>query len=189
MTTLECLSLIALLISGLAVGAAMTLSNGRVARAVRQMERTYRRQKSLEMEQILAQEMERRRIEVQQELRRTDDAWREVLNQLLADAALDDDLHIGPAGLLSLSAAPSPRFAVAEAAGRILLFTTAPETLRKIGLLQRESRTIPLDADLYPTARVEVQAVWEYLAEQRIGADAPALPRQAAWYLIVEAEK
>lgn len=184
MTALEWLALLVLLTCALAAGAAVTLSNGAVTRAIRRLERTYRRHKSLELEQLQARAVAARRAEVEALLARQD-GWRQVLDQLLADAV--PGARVGPEGVLSLSADPAPRFLVAgEADGRAYLFTTsAPETPRR-RLRGRTRAPMPLDAALHPAARVEVQAVWEHLvARHPHPGQIPVLPRQAGWFLAI----
>ncbi|HHH42490.1 MAG TPA: hypothetical protein ENK56_10875 [Chloroflexi bacterium] len=158
-------------------------------RAIRSLERTYRRQKSLELEQVQAQLIAQRRAEVEALLAEPE-GWRKVVDQLLADALPDITARVGEIGVLDLSAAPVPRFSVAGVNGQGYLFTTSPEALQKVGLLRqvRVVESVPLDASLHPAARVEVQAVWEHLAEQRLPSECPysyVLPRQAEWFLMV----
>ncbi len=192
MTALEWLAFIILLIVGVTAGAAVTLSNGAVTGAIRRLERTYRQQKSLELEQLQAQLVAGRRAEVEAALARPD-GWRKVLDQLLADALGEAGASVGPAGVLDLSVEPAPRFTVSGENGRLYLFTTAPELLRKVGLVGRREEPLPLDASLHPAARAEVQAVWEHLAAQRLtprpasGVGGTTLPRQAGWFLVVRA--
>jgi type II secretory pathway pseudopilin PulG len=189
MTPVEWLAFVVLLIVGVAAGAAVTLSNGVVARAICNLEQTYRRQKSLELEQLQAQVVARRRAEVETLLAEPE-GWRKVIDQLLADALPDITARVGKIGVLDLSAAPVPRFSVAGVNGQGYLFTTSPEALRRVGLLRQVQvvHTTPLDASLHPAARVEVQAVWEHLAAQRLPGECPystVLPRQAEWFLMV----
>ena len=184
MTTVEWLAFFVLLVSALAAGGAVTLSNAAVTRAIRRLEATYRRQKSLELEQLQAQVVARRRAEVEEELAQPN-GWRKVLDQLLADALPEVGATVGQAGVLDLSADPAPRFTVAGKDGRLYLFTTSPEALRrKVGLVGWKGEAVPLDASLHPAARAEVQAVWEHLAERRLR-ERPVLPRQAEWFLVV----
>jgi len=136
-TTVEWLAFFVLLVSALAAGGAVTLSNAAVTRAIRRLTRTYRRQKSLELEQLQEEVVGRRMQEVRRDIEAGPEGWRKVLNQVLADAP-DTGHRIGPAGLLNLSVEPVPRFAVAGKDGWEYLFTTSPEALRrKRGLPQR----------------------------------------------------
>lgn len=187
MTGTEWLALVILLVAGVTAGAAFTLSNGAVTRAIRRLERSYRRQKALELELLQAEVVNRREREVRQRLATDPDAWRALLNQLLADAYPAAPVQVGPAGLLSLAVTPGPRLVVASQTGT-LIFTTDPEPLRRVGLVGRREMPVPLDAGLHPAARVEMQAVWEHLAAQRLGDVAPVLPRQAAWFVMAQAE-
>jgi hypothetical protein len=184
MTAIEWLAFFVLLVSALAAGAVVALSNGAVTRAIRRLERTYRRQKSLELEQLQAQAVERRRVEVERLLER-EGSWQGVLDQVLADALPDATACVGREGVLDLNVSPAPRFTVAGVDGRSYLFTTSPEALRRVGMVGRKNRVIPLDATLSPAARVEVQVLWDHLASGRLRESAPALPRQAEWFLVV----
>jgi hypothetical protein len=167
-----------------ALGAGGVLGLVSVARAVRSLEHTYRRQKSLELEQMQAQAVAQRRAEVEGLLAR-EGGWRLVLNQVLADALPEARTRIGQEGVLDLNFAPAPRFTVAGVDGRTYLFTIAPDLLRRAGMLKRREQVVVLDAALSPAVRQEVQAVWDHLASQRLREQAPVLPRQAEWFLIV----
>jgi hypothetical protein len=155
------------------------------ATAFRSLRNTYRRHKSLELEQLQAQVVNQRKAEVQRLLE--EDRWQQVLNQLLADALAGPSAFVGQEGILTLSADPAPRFAVAGPSAVVeYVFTTQPQE-QGSGLWQRLRRrepVIPLDAALHPAARVEMQAVWEHLAEKRLRDEAPASPRQAEWFLV-----
>lgn len=188
MTGLEWLAFLVLLIVGLAAGAAATVSNGAVTAAIARLERTYRRQKGLELEQVQAAEVARLEAQARAALAQPD-GWRRVLDQALADALPGAGARVGAAGVLDLSACPAPRFTVAGVDGRSYLFTTAPDALRAVGLLRRKEEAVPLDATLSPALRVEVQAVWESLAAGRLAeGQTPTLPRQAEWFLIARQE-
>jgi hypothetical protein len=179
---MEWLAFFVLLVVGLTAAGAFTLSNGAVTRAIGKLERTYRRQKALELEQLEAQAVARRRQEVHALLERSG-GWRAVLDQLLADALPATGAGIGPEGVLEVSAVPAPRFTAAGSNGCDFLFTTSPDALRKFRLLGRKDEVVPLDAALHPAARVEIQSVWDHLAARRLTGDLPVLPRQAAWYV------
>ena len=83
---------------------------------------------------------------------------------------------------MSRSCSPVPRLDVTGQDGRRYTFTVAPDTVRQRWTLGRD-RAVSLDASLSPTVRVEVQAVWEHLAQQR-HLDLRTLPRRAEWYLV-----
>ena len=149
------------------------------AAAVRSLERTYRRQKSQELELQQYRLVAQRQEELKKVLAQTG-GWREVLKQVIADALPDEGTN-----LLSLgngSATPAPHF-VALGDKREYVFTVSPDALRERGLFRRD-RVIPLDASLSPTVRVEVQAVWQHLVD-RHSPDSRALPRRAEWFLVV----
>ena len=185
MTSVEWLAWIVLMMVGLGTGAVVTLSNGRVAREVRKLARAYRRQKSLELEQLQARLVAEREAEVKGELSQAGGVER-VLNQLLADALPETGAVVGREGVLDVSVTPAPRFTVAGPEGHQYLFTTAPDLLRSVGMLGRKDAATPLDAAIHPAARAEVQAVWEHVAARRLRGPQPTyLPRQAAWYLVV----
>jgi hypothetical protein len=185
MTSVEWLAWIVLMIVGLGTGAVVTLSNWRVAREVRKLTASYRRQKSLELEQLQARRVAEREAEVKRELAQVGGVER-VLNQLLADALPETGAVVGREGVLDVSVSPAPRFTVAGPNGYQYTFTTAPDLLRSVGILGRKDAATPLDAAIHPAARAEVQAVWEHVAARRLRGPQPTyLPRQAAWYLIV----
>jgi hypothetical protein len=185
MTSLEWLAWVVLMIVGLATGGVVTASNWRVAREVRRLAAAYRRQKSLELEQLQARLVAEREVEVKGELSQAGGLER-VLNQLLADALPETGAAVGREGVLDASVSPAPRFTLAGVDGCQYLFTTAPDLLRSVGMLDRKDDPVPLDAALHPAARAEVQAVWEHVAARRLRGPQPSyLPRQAAWYLVV----
>ncbi|MGD1991983.1 MAG: hypothetical protein PVI59_02210 [Anaerolineae bacterium] len=185
MTSVEWLAWIVLMIVGLGTGAVVTLSNWRVAREVRKLTSSYRRQKSLELEQLQARLVAEREAEVKRELAQAGGVKR-VLSQLLADALPETGAVVGREGVLDASISPAPRFTVAGPDGHQYLFTTAPDLLRSVRMLGRRDNVLPLDAAIHPAARAEIQAVWEHVAARRLRGPQPAyLPRQAAWYLVV----
>jgi hypothetical protein len=160
--------------------------------AIRGLERTYRRQKSLELEQLQAQAIDARRREMAQLLASEEDGWQTVIDQLLVDADRQSVAALphgseraGRLSLLDISMVPVPRFTVAGPGDVTYLFTTSPRALRQIHILSRKHKAVALDASLHPAARVEVQAVWDHLAARRLpGQGTAALPRQAAWFLV-----
>jgi hypothetical protein len=154
------------------------------AASERSRERTYRRLKSAELEHLQSEAVERRRREAGETLARPN-GWRKILDQLLADSLPETGSRVGREGVLDLSVLPAPRFTVAGPDGRSYLFTTAPEALRKLRLVSRRDKVIPLDAAVHPAARVEAQAVWEHLVAERLKGSAPALPRRAEWFLVL----
>jgi hypothetical protein len=185
MKTVEWLAWLVLMAVAAGAGAVITLSNGRVAREVRKLARAYRRQKSLELEQLQARLVAEREAEVKRELAQAGGVER-VLNQLLADALPETGAVVGREGVLDVSVTPAPRFTVAGPNGYQYTFTTAPDLLRSVGMLGRKDEAVPLDAAIHPAARAEVQAVWEHVAARRLRGPQPTyLPRQAAWYLVV----
>lgn len=151
------------------------------AAAVRGLESTYRRQKTQEFELTLAGEMAAHLAGVRQRLGEmgNPEPWRDIMAQLLADAGLE------PAPLLyaqevSVEPCPHVTFSGMGANGQVLFLATQPELVK-----QWRDRVIPLDTGLSHYARVEAQALWEYLAAHKIVGEQPVLPRDAAWYLVV----
>ncbi len=189
MATIEWVAFCVLLVSAVAAGAAITLSNGAVTRAIRAMEHTYRRQKSLELELLQAQEIARRRTGL--ELVLTRGVWRQVLRQVLADALGADSVDTSAWTLIDLSAVPSQFVVGQDERGDRFIFTTAPDRVQHRGFLGfGGDRVIPLDAGVSRTVGVEVEAVWKHLAGERgLETRASALPRQASWSLVLKAGK
>jgi len=188
MTTGDWLAFFVLVVTALVAGSAVTISNGAVTRAIYRLERTYRRQKSLELERLHAQLVAQRRAEVEQILARPD-GWRRVLNQVLADVLPDVTVRLGDADPLEVAVVPVPRFTVQGTNGMRYTFTTSPEALQlHFGRRMKTLDVVPLDASFHPSVRTEVQAVWEYLEARWVPEDCPlatALPRQAEWFLVV----
>jgi hypothetical protein len=178
---------ILVLAGGLAFAAVSSLTQ---AAAVHRLERTYRRHKGLELEHLQAQVVAHREAEVK-ELLQSQDGWQQIVVQLLADALPQTGELVGTDGLIDIAVGPVPRFTVAGTGEHSFLFTTSPLALRKLGILTRKDKPIPLDASLHPAARVEIQAVWDHLAANRLSTDQGVkLPRQGEWFLIVrEAEQ
>ena len=154
--------------------------------ATRSLERTYRQHKNLELERLQVQAVAMRKEELREALGQAD-GWREVLQQVLADAlptAAIASTDNGWITVLKVSLTP-PYFVVArQESGEEYVFTVSPPGR---GLLKRNV-VIPLDASLAVTARVEVQMVWQYLASKR-GFERRVLPRQAEWYLVIQKKK
>ncbi len=155
--------------------------------AIRSLTRIYRRQKALEMELRQQRVIVERQAEVQT-LLATTDGWQQVLQQIVADALPDAATNTTDAAtewltVTDVAASPAPSLSVArqDESGESYTFTVSPR--RRRWTLRRE-RVIPLDAALFPTARVEIQAVWEYLAKRR-ELDTRTLPRRAEWYVVV----
>ena len=145
------------------------------AAAVRSLERTFRRQKSLELELAMAQDLTARLDDLREHLSSSSRAWREIAGQLLLDAGVAPSEEV----VLNLDEASvlPPHFAI-SAGGNRYLFTTDPSQAR------RRDRVVPLDAaTVSPFARVEAHALWAHLTEQ----DVPAvvLLRNVAWYVVV----
>ncbi len=157
--------------------------------AVRSLARIYRRQKALEMELRQRRVIAERQAEVQA-LLATTDGWQQVLQQIVADALPDAATHTTATDtatewltVTDVAVSPAPSLSVArqDESGESYTFTVSPR--RRRWALSRE-RVIPLDAALFPTARVEIQVVWEYLAKRR-DLDTRTLPRRAEWYVVV----
>jgi hypothetical protein len=172
---------VAVLLVGLALNAFGSLSQ---ALAVRSLERTYRRHKAQELELAMNQTLTSHQEQVRERLATDSDAWRGVVRQLLTDAGVDGDAT--PASALDISATPCPHFTVAGANGQpCYLFTTDPGSLRSSRTVRRRDQTVLLDMTLSPFARVEAQALWDHLAQRRLHGKQLALPRDAAWWLVI----
>lgn len=196
MTPIDWLVILVVLIVGAGAALAVILSNAAVTRSINHLERSYRRQKTLELEQLQAQLMANRDGELREILDDSDGSWRQVVQQLLADAFPERiATDTGSDGWLTLAEVSDrpPQFAVGrqDETGETFLFSASREALSgSPGLrdiifnLLRRDPIIAVDASLSPTARVEVEAVWRHLAQTR-SLDPLALPRKAEWYLTV----
>jgi hypothetical protein len=183
MTPIEWLAFFVLLLSALAAGAVVTISNGAVARAVARVEATYRRQKSQQLEFTMRREMAARLAQLHVELKGPD-AWLDVVGQLLTDAGVAFDG--ARLAVSSVAADPNPCLVVTAGETWRYVFTTAdPARLRAGHAIRRRDRVVPLDATLSPYARIEAQALWDHFSRQRpLGR--VTLPRDAAWHLVVQ---
>jgi hypothetical protein len=170
--------LLVALIAGLAFTGFSSLAQ---AAAIRSLERTYRRQKSQELELALGRELTAHLEQLRTHLAGGEDAWRGVVRQLLVDAGIGDAAMLEAGGV---SIEPVPCLVV-EGGSRRYLFTTAPDELRRNDAVRRSDRVILLDAALSPFARIEAQALWDHLAAQRWHGGQTTLPRDATWYLVV----
>jgi hypothetical protein len=155
-----------------------------VSRAIRHLERTYRRQKALELEQLQAQTLSRRRDKLRNLFARPK-GWKEVVQQLLVDAQVLNPAEAASAlhDRVRVSAAP-PHFVVGTATGHYLFTTALDQAHGEWDRVIRGGEVVSLDAALSPTARVEAQALWEHFARDG-GLQASALPRDSAWHLAV----
>ena len=169
--------IVAALLAGLALNGFASLSQ---AAAVRSLERTYRRQKSQELEQAFGRDLTARLEQLRGHLTGEPDAWREVVRQLLVDAGVGTDST--SIDEVEVSANSHPCFVVAGN-GRHYLFTTDPSRLRKSRAIRWRDRVIALDTALSPFARVEAQALWDHLAQESRNGQT-TLPRNVAWYLV-----
>jgi hypothetical protein len=143
------------------------------AAAVRALERTYRRHKTQEFELAMAREIADHTAQLQQQLKKAPDAWRDMFAQLVANAGLGRVLF----SYTEVSTEPCVHFGATGSDGRLYVFTTDPAPLRKRG-----DRVMLLDANLSLFARVNAYVLWMHLAH-KIGN--PTVPDDAAWYLIV----
>ena len=151
------------------------------AAAVRSLQQTYRRQKSQELELVMAHEIAARREQLRERLASGPNAWREIVRQLLADARVASDTTL--IDVSDISATPYPSFVV-TGNGWEYVFTTAPGRPRGVRALRRRERVVSLDAALSLFARIEAQALWDHLA-QGLRGEQTTLPRDVAWYLVV----
>jgi hypothetical protein len=145
------------------------------AAAVRSFEQTFRRQKSLELELTMAQDVTARLDDLREHLSSSNRAWREIAGQLLIDAGIA--FSVGVVLSQDESSVTPPYFAISGGGNRYL-FTTDPSQA------SRRDLVVPLDAaTVSPFARIEAHALWAHL----IGQDMPTavLLRNVAWYIIV----
>lgn len=111
--------------------------------------------------------------------------WLPVASQLIADA-LAKPAFIGPgAALLDASSSPAPRFAIPGVDGRRYCFTVSPKLLKKHKLILGGARVIAL-RDVGLAASIEAQTVWDELMRSSNTAGPVFIPRNSAWYLLVE---
>ncbi len=172
---------VVVLLAGLAFNAFTSLTQ---AMAVRSLERTYRRQKAQELELAMDQTLTSHQEQVRDHLATDPDAWRGVVRQLLTDAGVNGDATL--ANVPDISTTPCPHFTVAGANGQPrYLFTTDSGLLRSSRTVRRRDRVVALDMTLSPFARVEAQALWNHLAGERLRGTQSALPRDAAWWLVI----
>jgi len=128
----------------------------------------------------MAQSLTAHREQMRDHLATDPDLWRGVVRQLLTDAGVDGDATL--VNVPDISTTPCPYFTVSGANGQpCYLFTTDPDLLRG----SRRDRVVPLDMTLSTSARVEVQALWDHLAQGRLRGKPSALPRDAAWWLVI----
>lgn len=188
MSWLEGVALTILLIAVATMGAAITLSNGAVARAVRQMERTYRRERARQQEAAQAAALQAHAATLSAELAAEATAWRPLVDRLYAR------LYGTPRRALQVqcvATTPAPYLEVGfQDGGPALVLTPQPEALAAAGVLSRaEARAAaPVDATLYVTARLEARLIWLQQAQHH-GETLPeeAVDDAAAWYAIVRA--
>jgi len=172
---------VVILLAGLVFNALTSLTQ---AVAVRSLERTYRRQKAQELELAMNQSLTTYQGQVRDRLAADPDAWRGVVRQLLTDAGVDGDATL--VNVPDVSTTPCPHFIVSGANGQPrYLFTTDPGSLRSSRTVRRRDQAVLLDMTLSPFARVEAQALWNHLAGERLRGKQSALPRDAAWWLVI----
>ena len=130
-----------------------------------------------------ASRLEGRRREVEALLVAQND-WLRVASQAGADA-LGRAVQLDPQVPPRVSGKPAPYFTVTGIEGARYVFTTDVKALHEVGLLRRKVRPLKLPSP------VEAGQVWRYLAEKWLreaGEAIPAVPREAAWFLVVVAE-
>jgi len=156
MTFLEGLAIVLFVVAMLTMGAAITLSNGAVTRAIRRLEQTYRQQKAWEREQRQAAELAAYQATLAQQLRAEPELWKTLVAQLVQRA-------YGTARqpyAVTLRAAPTPRAELEFGDGGPGLWLT-PD-LRAQGLPPRaQELAVPVDAVLHPQARAVATGLWE----------------------------
>jgi len=185
MTPVEWLALLMLLISGLALGAAVTVSNGQVARAVNKLEQTYRKEKARLQEEKHAAEMARYGELLQQQLRADPtNGWKPVALKLMQRAF---ETTRQPA--LALAGSDPAWIEISfQDGGASLVLTPQPRRLVEAGLLGKRNlaQLTPIDAALYPEARLDVALLWHTLLQADPGLH-PWEAESAPWYAAMRA--
>jgi hypothetical protein len=172
-----------LLVAVIVVGVLQGFSFLQSSCGFRSLKRSYRRHKRRELRQLQAHALAQQKVEVRQLLAQDPEGWRQVLSQLVADA-LGGSTAVGKEGVLELSAQPAPHLTVAGN-DHEYTFTTQPDLLDPEGVSGITEKVIPLNATLHLAASVEMQAVWDHLATQRLREQALVLPRRSTWFLVV----
>jgi hypothetical protein len=173
----------ALVVAVIVVGVLQGFSVLQHSWVFRSLNRSYRHQKRRELGQLQAHAVAQREVEVRQLLAQNPERWRQVLSQLVADA-LGSSTAVGKEGVLELSAHPAPHLTVAGK-DHEYTFTTQPDLLDPEDAPGKTEKVIPLNATLHPAASVEMQAVWDLLATQRLREHVLVLPRRSTWFLVV----
>jgi hypothetical protein len=171
---------VAALLVGLAFSGMCSLAQ---AASTRSLERTYRRQKSQELEFAMASDLTRRKDQTERRLADDAEVWRKVVAQLLADAGIGGSPALEKG--IDVREIPCPHFVIREETNRYhYVFTVNPEPLRKARIIRRRDRVVPLDTTLSLYARIEAQALWDHVAP-RLRHQQTMLARDATWFLVV----
>jgi hypothetical protein len=141
--------------------------------------------RDLQMKQRMVAEseaarLEERRREVASLLVSKDD-WLRVVSQVAADA-LGRPVQINPEIPPRVGGRPVPYFTLTGEDDTRYVFTTGVRALQGVGLLRRRARPLRL------ASPVEPGLVWTHLAEKFLreaNEIIPAVPRDAAWFLVV----
>ncbi len=109
--------------------------------------------------------------------------WQQIAERLVADALLETVSIDEESGILDASTYPSPKFTVVSRDGREFVFTIDPKAMKKMKLLKKGDRIIEV-TNLSPTARMDVQTLWDFVVNTRNMWTATP-PNRATWFVIV----
>ncbi len=109
--------------------------------------------------------------------------WQQIAERLVADALLETVSIDEESGIIDASTYPSPKFTIVSRDGREFVFTIDPKAMKKMKLLKKGDRIIEV-TNLSPTARMDVQTLWDFVVNTRNMWTATP-PNRATWYVIV----
>ena len=109
--------------------------------------------------------------------------WQQIAERLVADALLETVSIDEESGIIDASTYPAPKFTVVSRDGREFVFTIDPKSMKKMKLLKKGDRIIEVTS-LSPTARMDVQTLWDFVVNTRNMWTATP-PHRATWYVIV----
>ncbi len=177
---------LAILFSIVVLGVVITVGNFSVMSAILYLERSMRRQKAMEREDRMREQLQTYVQTLTERLEGNAEAWRGVALQMLARATgktrlgSEDDLQV------VLAASEPPKLVIASSRTpdvEYLLTTTLQGWKRSL-----RRKAIPLDAVLYPEARLDAYALWAAWVRRldpQVEEAAVVLRKEAPWWLIV----
>jgi|GEM_PF-4313057 len=183
---------LAILASIVVLGVVITVGNFSVMSAILHLERSMRRQKAMEREDRLRERL-RAYAQTLTERLGKEEGWRGVALGMLARATgearlgSEDDLQV-----VLASASPVPELVLVSRAQPAVeyVLTTRPQVLGKLRGWKRRlwREAIPLDAVLYPEARLEAYglwATWVRRLDPQVEEATVMLQEEAPWWLVV----